>query len=130
MGVFDKSDAGVNSKETTIISSKAKINGNLKLESNVHIDGEVKGKIESKVLVSIGKDGFVEGEIYANKLVINGKFTGKAECENIEILKNGVLNGNIVVTNLIIEEGATFEGTCKKKGSAINDEAEIEFEDK
>jgi len=116
MGVFDKGDTGVNAKETTIISSKAKIIGNLILESNIHIDGEVKGKIESKVLVSIGKHGVVDGEIYAKKLVVKGKFIGKAECENIEILKNGVLNGDIVVTNLIIEEGAIFEGNCKKRG--------------
>ena len=116
MGVFDKSNSSVNSKETTIISSKAKINGNLKLESNIHIDGEVKGKIESSALVSIGKNGIVDGEIFAKKLVISGKFIGKAECDNIEILKNGILNGDILVSNLIIEEGATFEGHCKKKG--------------
>ena len=116
MGVFDKSNSSVNSKETTIISSKAKINGNLKLDSNLHIDGEIEGKIESKSLVSIGKNGVVNGEIIAKKLVVNGKFIGKAECDNIEILKNGILNGDILVLNLIIEEGATFEGNCKKKG--------------
>jgi cytoskeletal protein CcmA (bactofilin family) len=116
MGVFDKSNSSVNSKETTIISSKAKIDGNLKLESNIHIDGEVKGKIESNALVSIGKNGVINGEVFAKKLVINGKFIGKAECDNIEILKNGILNGDILVLNLIIEEGATFEGNCKKKG--------------
>ncbi len=117
MGVFDKSNTSVNSKETTIISSKAKINGNLKLESNLHIDGEVKGKIESNVMVSIGKTGILDGEVYAKKLVINGKFIGKADCDNIEILKNGVLNGDIEVTNLIVEAGAIFEGHCKKKNA-------------
>jgi cytoskeletal protein CcmA (bactofilin family) len=121
MGVFDKSNSGVNSKETTIISSKAKINGNLKLESNLHIDGEVKGKIESSALVSIGKNGIVDGEIFAKKLVISGKFIGKAECDNIEILKNGILNGDILVSNLIIEEGAIFEGNCKKKDKIKNE---------
>jgi cytoskeletal protein CcmA (bactofilin family) len=121
MGVFDKGNSSINSKETTIISTKTKINGNLKLDSNLHIDGEVEGKIESKSLVSIGKNGVVNGEIIAKKLVVNGKFIGKAECEYIEILKQGILNGNIIVTNLIIEEGATFEGNCKKKDKIKNE---------
>ena len=121
MGVFDKSNSSVNSKETTIISSKTKIDGNLKLESNIHIDGKIKGKIESSELVSIGKNGVVEGEIFAKKLVISGKFIGKAECDNIEILKNGILNGDIIVLNLIIEEGAIFEGNCKKKDKVKNE---------
>ena len=54
-------------------------------------------------------------------MVISGKFIGKAECDNIEILKNGILNGDIIVLNLIIEEGAIFEGNCKKKDKVKNE---------
>lgn len=98
-------------KSTTIISKGTKIKGETSLTAKLHIEGEWEGKIESTNIVSIGKGGVVKGELKASRLIINGEFIGKAECEEIEIMKDGVLKGDIIVENLIIEKGGVFQGS-------------------
>jgi len=68
---------GTNS--TTIISKGAKIEGDFQLSAQLHIEGEMIGKIDSSNQVSIGNGGVVKGELKAEKLIINGDFEGKAE---------------------------------------------------
>jgi len=87
-----------------------------KCQSRLHVDGEVKGEVNSKNIVTIGKKGKVFGKIEASKLIINGLFEGDAICESIELLKGGILRGKIVSKDLMIETKAIFEGESKIKG--------------
>jgi cytoskeletal protein CcmA (bactofilin family) len=116
MGVFSKHDQqSFSDSETTIIASGAKVEGIFNCQSRLHIDGEVKGEVNSKNIVTIGKQGKVFGKIEASKLIINGLFEGDAICDSIELLKGGVLRGKIVSKDLMIETKAIFEGESKIK---------------
>jgi len=114
MAVFkDKNDKKID--KTAIISQGVKINGDLDLKAKLHVEGEIEGKIDSITEISIGKDGKIKGELKAKKLIINGKFEGVAECDEIEILNGGELKGNITIKNFIIESGGIFIGTSALK---------------
>lgn len=81
----------------------------------MHIDGEFEGIIRSKNSVTIGKSGGVGGEIYADKLVVSGKFTGLSDCDVIEILPQGRIEGKVVTQELVIERKGYFVGESKIK---------------
>ena len=116
MAVFNKSNTETKTNNsTTIISQGTKIVGEFNLSAKLHIEGEIEGKVTSNNLVSIGKTGVVSGELKAEKLLINGKFSGKVQADVVEITKGGELTGDIVIKDLIIEQGGRFEGTSTLK---------------
>lgn len=65
----------------------------------------------------IGKTGLVSGEIYAQKLIVSGKFNGVSECECIEIMPLGRIDGKIISAELVIERKGIFMGESKTKQS-------------
>ncbi len=105
----------VQTSETTVISTGAKIEGNLNLTSKLHIDGEVNGQIFSSNSVSVGKNGVVKADLKAERLIISGVFEGNADCETIEVLNSGNLIGNVIVKDLVIEAGGNFEGQSQRR---------------
>jgi len=122
MAIFNKGDTMAKETSTTIISKGAKLKGDFNLTAKLHIEGEIEGVINSSTQVSVGKSGLVKGEIVCSKFILNGKFEGKIECDVLEITNGGILNGEIVVKDLIIEKGGIFEGTStlKKKDASKN----------
>ncbi|MGJ7093451.1 bactofilin family protein [Vibrio hannami] len=114
MGLFNK-ERGKSSKHhnTTIIAEGAKIAGELTLSGNIQVDGVLTGKLQTEKLVTISPSGRIEGEIYAEKAIINGHFEGEVFARNIEILANGNLKGEVTSSELIIHKGGVFLGNSK-----------------
>ena len=116
MAIFDKTNAeSPASSETTIIASGAKIDGVFNCASRLHVDGEVTGEIHSKSIVTIGKGGKINGDITANRLIVNGLFEGNAQCDGVEVLAGGKFLGKVISKELMIEAKAEFEGESKIK---------------
>lgn len=116
MAIFTKdNEHSVSASETTIIARGATIDGIFECHSRLHVDGEVKGKINSNNIVTIGKNGKVSGDISANRLVVNGMFEGNANCDGVEVLEGGTFLGTVLSKELMIEAKAHFEGESKIK---------------
>ncbi|MDR0747765.1 MAG: polymer-forming cytoskeletal protein [Helicobacteraceae bacterium] len=103
----------VDTSGTTIVAKGTKITGTIEVECKLHIDGQVDGTVKSSNVVTVGSSGNIKGEVFAEKLVVNGEMNGNADCANIEILANGRMTGDVVSSNLIIEAQAVFEGYSK-----------------
>lgn len=88
---------------------------------NLHIDGEFEGSIRSKSFVTIGKTGVVEGDISADKLIVSGKFMGGCECEAVEILPSGRIEGKVITKEFVIERAGVFIGESVLKGQVQED---------
>lgn len=122
MAIFtsdDKQSNGVAAQKAgaaTIIAQGTRIKGNITTDCHLHIDGEFEGKIDSKNTVMIGKNGQVDGEVYANKLVVSGKLKGLTESDTVEISSQGRFEGVITSTELVIEKKGIFIGESKIKG--------------
>jgi cytoskeletal protein CcmA (bactofilin family) len=115
MAIFNKSSEIAKETSTTIISQGAKLKGEFSLKAKLHVEGEMEGKINSSNQISVGKNGFIKGEIVCSKFILNGKFEGKLECEYIEITKDGILKGDVITKYFVIEKGGIFEGTSAIK---------------
>lgn len=101
----------------TIIAQGTKLKGEINTDCHLHIDGEFEGNIHSKNTVMVGKSGVVSGEIYAQKLIVSGKFNGTTESEIVEILPLGRIDGKIITSELVIERKGIFMGESKTKQS-------------
>jgi len=114
--------------KTTEINSPEKLNrivdgtsieGDIKSDSNIRIDGRLKGTINTKGKLVIGATGSIEGEIVCEHADIEGNFTGKIQITGLLTLKaTSKLSGDIVTGKLAIEPGAVFSGSCTMGGAS------------
>jgi cytoskeletal protein CcmA (bactofilin family) len=102
------------SEDTTIISVGVKIEGKVKSNGNIRVEGEIQGDLTSQGNVVIGANGEVNGQINADMISVGGTVTGTVKAKNrLTIEEKGNLNGDIFTKSLVIKEGAKFEGKCK-----------------
>ncbi len=113
MAIFNKFDK--QSGGATIIAKGTKLSGDIELECTLHIDGIFDGTINSKSMVTIGKSGVVNGEVFANKVMISGSFSGVIDSEFVEILAEGRVFGKVIAKEFMIEKKGLFEGESRVK---------------
>lgn len=58
----------------------------------------------------MGRNGKINGEVHAKKLIIQGLVEGSAEADRIEIHAEGKMSGKVISSELVIEAMAIFEG--------------------
>ncbi|MCB9195394.1 MAG: polymer-forming cytoskeletal protein [Flavobacteriales bacterium] len=94
------------------------IQGEIKADSNLRIDGFVKGIIHTKGRLVIGVSGKVEGDIVCQNADVEGEVLGTIKVEELLSLKaTAKLTGKIITHKLAIEPGAEFTGTCDMGGT-------------
>jgi cytoskeletal protein CcmA (bactofilin family) len=94
------------------------IQGDIKCESNIRIDGKVIGNVTSSGRLVIGSQGIIEGDIYCQNADIEGTFNGKITVqEQLSLKSTAKLTGDIIANKLSIEPGANFSGSCAMGGS-------------
>lgn len=111
MGLFSQ-HAGNQSKHsaTTVVAQGCSVNGNVRLNGDMQVDGYVEGKVSSDKTVIISANGRFKGEITADKVIINGLFDGECYANTVEILPQGKAQGTIHSDDLSIERGGSFIG--------------------
>ncbi len=50
------------------------------------------------------------GEVKAQKMIVAGRFFGNAECESIELVAGGEVEGTLTTASLAIDIGSSFQG--------------------
>jgi len=119
--VSSKNNSNANVKGINFIGQGTHIEGNVKIESSIIIDGSIKGKIICKNTVTIGEKGSVEGDIEALNAIVSGKIKGKIIVgEKLILHEKSSLVGELKAKKLIIFEGSVFEGTSDMGVSKIS----------
>ncbi|MEZ5006745.1 MAG: polymer-forming cytoskeletal protein [Chitinophagales bacterium] len=99
------------------ISKGAIIEGEIKSETDIRIDGKIKGILNCAAKVVIGPTGEMEGEINCKDASLEGRVTGKLEVNGVLFLKKTArIEGEIYYKRLIVEEGASITGTLIMSG--------------
>ncbi len=97
------------------------IEGHINSESNIRIDGFLKGTIITKGRLVLGPDGKIEGDITCQNADIEGTLNGTINVKELLTLKTTAkLQGDISTGKLSIEPGAVFSGTCSMGGILKN----------
>jgi len=90
------------------------INGTLKFQRAVQIDGRFEGNVKSPGKLILGPTAQVEAEIEVGELEVQGKLRGKVHASGRLLIRDGgVVEANIVTGKLAIETGAIFRGSCE-----------------
>jgi cytoskeletal protein CcmA (bactofilin family) len=107
-------------EETTIIGERISIEGNIRGEGDLTIDGSVKGSIGlDKHHLTVGSKGRVEADINAENVTISGQMTGNIEAgAKVEITKNADFNGEIRAKRISVEDGAYLKAVIELEREA------------
>ncbi len=109
------------STSINLIGAGTVIEGEIKSNGDIRIDGTIYGSITSKSKVVIGTTGLVKGDISCQNADISGTVEGKTNIAELLFLKaSAKINGDIYTGKLVVESGATFTGSCNM-GAVIKD---------
>ena len=110
------------------------IEGEIRCESNIRIDGTFKGNLTTKGRLVIGPAGKLEGTVHCQNAEVEGLIKGKINVQQLLSLKGtSRVEGDILTDKLAIEPGAVFTGACnmgakvkeiKKDGARVAEAAE------
>lgn len=102
------------SNSSNIIGKGTVLTGDIETYGNIRIEGKIIGNMKTKSKAACGHSSHIEGNIMAQNAEIAGNVMGKVEVSELLILKpSAVINGDIITNKLIVESGATFNGSCK-----------------
>lgn len=101
----------VSPNSATLISAGTVLQGDLKSESDLRIDGTIHGNVTSSAKIIVGPTGLVEGHIQGAQADITGKVVGNITVKDLAQLRTKAsVQGNITAESLQIESGAFFNG--------------------
>jgi cytoskeletal protein CcmA (bactofilin family) len=106
---------GIVKEDKTTINSSTVIDGNIKAEEHLIINGKIKGNVViSKFNLFLGPSGRIEGEAHAQNVRIRGHMKGDIKATGkVEITKEANFSGKIESKSISVEEGAYFNATVK-----------------
>ena len=119
---MNKAAEPVNAGKINSIMEGTSIEGEMRSDSNIRIDGRVKGTINVRGRLIVGQTGVVEGDVTCQSSDIEGMVNGKITCQDLLSLKaTAKLNGDINTKKLAIEPGALFTGNCSMGGGVVKE---------
>ena len=112
---YEKQAAG----SATLISEGTTLNGDVISQTDLRIDGTIKGNVKSSAKIIVGPSGFVDGNIEGNQADITGKVQGNITVKELLQLRGECnVTGNITAAKLQIEPTAVFNGQCQMGSAA------------
>ncbi len=104
----------------SVISNDLKIIGQgLRIISRgtLQVDGEVEGDVAGKEII-IGEMGQVTGTVAAERVIVRGKISGIIRSMTVALQSSARVEGDIHHMSLSIEQGAEFDGRCRRPANA------------
>jgi cytoskeletal protein CcmA (bactofilin family) len=93
------------------------IEGEIRCESNIRIDGSFKGNLTTKGRLVIGPAGLIDGTVSCQNAEVEGVLKGKIQVQQLLSLKGSArIEGDIVTDKLSVEPGSSFSGNCTMGG--------------
>lgn len=101
------------SADLSFVSPGTVIEGSIKTDGSVRIDGRLHGDLVAGANAAIGTHGVVEGTVAAKNIALAGRMTGTLTAtEKLVLEGKSVMKGDIRTARLVIDEGALFDGQC------------------
>jgi len=95
------------------IGKSTQITGDITSKQDFRIDGKLEGSINTTGKIVIGPAGAISGNVTCANADIEGSFSGKLIVSELLMLKKtATIDGDVTVSKLAVEPGATFNATC------------------
>jgi cytoskeletal protein CcmA (bactofilin family) len=109
------------SGETAVIGRSIKINGDLRGEEDLRIEGDVSGTVQLRnSCLTVGHEGKIKADLYAKEVIVDGYVEGDVYAsERVSIRSNAHVLGNVTAPRVGIEDGARFKGSIEMDQEAV-----------
>jgi len=106
-----------NTNQQNMISQGTKIIGNISSNSDFRVEGNIEGELKTSGKVVVGKSGVINGSLIGENADFEGSFSGKLKLGGMLTLRSSAyIEGEVEISKLSVEPGATFNATCSMKG--------------
>lgn len=100
----------------TSISEGTQIIGDIKVEHDLRVDGYLKGTVNVGGTLVLTPTGRIEGDVVVRSAIVAGQIQGNLRGEEKIVLESkSTLMGDLKTRELVINEGAIFQGNCSMK---------------
>jgi cytoskeletal protein CcmA (bactofilin family) len=108
-------------RATAVIGPSIQIEGTLRGQEDVFIEGEVTGTIQlHNNTLTVGTQGKIKADVYANTVYVEGSMEGDLYgSEQVIIRKSAKVRGNITSPRVSLEDGATFKGAIEMDPESV-----------
>jgi cytoskeletal protein CcmA (bactofilin family) len=114
-------------KELNLIGMGTVVEGKIRTQGSVRIDGKLVGELSASESLAIGTSGEIEGNVSAKNVVVGGKVRGSITAtEKVVFEGKSVVKGDIRAAKLIIDEGSIFDGKISMSDRASQYETKHE----
>lgn len=117
----------------TLIGESTLIEGHVKSEASIRIEGQITGGVDCAGDVIVGERGKITSHVTARNIILAGSVHGNIAAKGkLTITSTGSLYGDISTTAFTVEEGGLFQGTSRMapKAAESSADAEIPYSDK
>ena len=110
-----RSSSGTSGREQAVIGPSIHIDGDVRGEEDLLIDGEVSGTVQLKNnSLTVGPNGKVKADVYAHSIYVDGYLEGDLYgSERVNIRKSATVRGNVTSPRVSLEDGAKFKGSIE-----------------
>jgi cytoskeletal protein CcmA (bactofilin family) len=107
--------SAASSREAAVIGPSIHIDGDVRGEEDLLIEGEVSGTVNLKNnSLTIGPQGKVRADVYAHSIYVDGYLEGDLfGSERVNVRKSATVKGNITSPRVSLEDGAKFKGAIE-----------------
>jgi len=99
--------------ELCVLASGSVVEGNVKISSNLRLEGEIKGDLACNGKLVLAKTASVSGNVICAELLSEGIIQGNVIAKTfVSLAETATLNGDIQCSQLHIDKGAIFNGKC------------------
>ena len=107
-------EPAVNVNDVSRISPGTHIHGDISSDGDIRIDGTFEGHICSKGKVVVGEKALIRGDVVCGNADLWGRMKGDFIVKDTLSLKeSSAIRGNLRTKRLQVDQGATFEGSCR-----------------
>jgi cytoskeletal protein CcmA (bactofilin family) len=108
-------------RTTAVIGPSIQIEGTLRGQEDVFVEGEVTGTIQLQSnTLTIGNSGKIKADVYAHTVFVEGTMDGDLfGSEQVIIRKSARVRGNITSPRVTLEDGATFKGSIEMDPESV-----------
>ena len=104
--------------ELSFVGSNTVVEGKIKTDGSIRIDGKLVGDLVSKANAALGANGVIEGNLTARNVALAGKVTGTVTAaEKLVLEARSIVKGDVRAARLVVDEGAVFDGHCAMSAS-------------
>jgi cytoskeletal protein CcmA (bactofilin family) len=110
-----RTSSAPSSREAAVIGPSIHIDGDVRGEEDLLIEGEVSGTVNLKNnSLTIGPNGKVHADVYAHSIYVDGVCEGDLfGSERVNVRKSATVRGNITSPRVSLEDGAKFKGAIE-----------------